>query len=904
MKLADFKNEINQFLYAHSLITRYESEKQEKEISKQNKQYDETLLSNSLEIYNFFDNSMNLLREKILNYQKSNNCENFPNNNIYLPKSEDQSQVFLADDEFNLSAMSEDCLFEYDNLKKNTKNITICFDLPMKRDRAMSENDEESFNLFNSIKGKEKELTGRDNTRHTYSMNNNSINQINELHNKIYTMSNCDKNQSLNNFQKFEKLNEKNLISKEKNEETETDNITNNNLSNLIYSTNEVNNSSRGKLLEKKLIKFSKKPRLSSEEMEKRIKKKLEQAEKNKNNLKQIHTNNYNRIMNKIKDIKTKKKLEKMEKIQKLYKKIENFNKRHQDYLHEKISKVKSENEKIAEIKFLIKIDKENRNSNILKKLDLSIDRRKKYIEQRLRKTKLRNKKDEELNQKSINYTIKDSYHNIGIKDIKDEIKVKFLNKIAKDLKNELNKNQIENQLTYNSEKFSKSEKSSINNSTYPLEGYEALNAMHNQDCLYYNRQKSCLANNNLINPNGAKSKNKSADKKASCNCLKNTSITKVHHEKSNRMIYNQKKQKLEENFEFIRQIYSENFIWELLEADYFDIDELCELSQLTKFELLKSKLKKDKEKIDKLYDNKTNNHFTNNLSKSINNTIFSNMNIYNNLNSKISNFTSNNFNPNINQTLNQSISPNTNFNITITGKKQNNFNESNNSYIPENDKNVFNFEEQILANDSDEKDSFYLEELKKAKSFMHLDENDFNDYDYLFEDNKSKKNKKKKKKKNDNNEKNIDKNLNNSQVTEKIKTKLIKTINSMSQKTISTLYKSINDEDKKTKKYLVKSRDGKYLKSKIIIKNEECDSDNKNPLAKPQSANINSIKNNNFLKDKKSESLKNLFSLKSIETELEISNKEDLSDNKNKNEEPLENSNLLSKSISLKCIY
>ena len=70
----------------------------------------------------------------------------------------------------------------------------------------------------------------------------------------------------------------------------------------------------------------------------------------------------------------------------------------------------------------------------------------------------------------------------------------------------------------------------------------------------------------------------------------------------SNALDASEKKKLFRTKVDFLKKIFNENFIWELFEADYFDIDELINISSLTKFELIKIKLKKEKEKIDKLF--------------------------------------------------------------------------------------------------------------------------------------------------------------------------------------------------------------------------------------------------------------------------------------------------------------
>ena len=726
LEFADIKEQIKTLLNDYTLF------------NKQNMNSEENLLFYTVYLCNYFEGILEQIKLKLYN-SNINNIQNLNSNNNY------ETQSIIGDQEFNLTAMSDDCLFEHDNYRK-TKINSLCFDVINKRDRAMSENDDDSLTLMNILKNKEITKEKFENL-----LENNSKLNVNNDEFIEYTLLNSNNE----NF----KINH----------------------SNNIISINDFSNfSNRSKIVERKLN-FNKKSRLSSEEMEKRIKDKLEQAEKNKNYIKQIHTENYKKIMTRIRDIKNKKKLEQIEKMQKLYKKFEKFNIRHQEYLNEKISKVKSENEKIAEIKFLQRMDRENRNINILKKLDISIDRRKKYIEQKLWKTKLRNKKEQEMNNKIFQLDSSQT----GKINLNDEIKAKFLNKITKNLKNEFTINKDSN-MSLKNDNLCKN----LNN--FPLPNFNNYEENNN---LIFNK---VVNNETSKNKNG----NLSYDENESANLNYNLNNESL---KSNRIIYNQKKQKLEENFEFIRAIYSENFIWELLEADFFDIEELCELSQLTKFELLKSKIKKDKEKIDLLYDNK-------------------NKNLKN---------------------------------------KKDFLGETFASYpVIENNKNIFNFEEQILADDSNSKDSYYQENMRRSKSFTIFNEEDFLDYNYLFNDNDNQRKKKKKKKKKSVDD-NITENISNCVInddSDKIKNKLIKTINSMSQKTITTLYKSMNC-DKKMKKFLVKSKNGKYVKSRILIKNEEINKNNtKNDLSFQKNndnikiscdknSNIVNYNNNNLIK-------------------------------------------------------
>jgi hypothetical protein len=376
--------------------------------------------------------------------------------------------------------------------------------------------------------------------------------------------------------------------------------------------------------------------RLSSEEINRRIKTKLEVAEKNKNLMKVQYQENMNKLMQKIKTIKSMKKIEKQEKMQKISDKLERFDMRHKQYLSERISKARNEQDKVAEINFLSRMEKENKDLSIIKKLDISIERRQNYINQRLMKTHQRNLKEEEVEKKR--------------KFDEEEFKKRIIRKLEKN--------------------YQKKE----------------------EDSLF----------------------------------TVNDKLELVH----------QRRNKIEEKIEFLKSIYSENFIWELLQADYFHLDDLCELSKLTKFELLKAKLKKDKDIIDKLYDNNKNKSKT-----------------------KIT----------------------TTETITSGYDDKTEIDENNNSFS------------------EDEK----VDIPKRSRSFTIFDENDFMEVDYLFVDTTKKKKRKRKKK------------------PEIIKSRLIKTINSLSQKDLTKIFNKINT-DKEIKRFLIRKKNGKYVKSRIIITNEQ----------------------------------------------------------------------------------
>jgi hypothetical protein len=407
---------------------------------------------------------------------------------------------------------------------------------------------------------------------------------------------------------------------------------------------------SRSVLREKLDSRLSCKNRLSSEEVLQRMRNKLETAEKNKNIKFQNYQENVDKLMSRIKDIKTRKKSEKLEKQQKLYDKLEKFNQRHQQYIQEKVSKAKNEQDKVAEINFLHRMEKENKDLSLIKKLDLSIERRQKYMMQKLSKTIQRNIKEEQVEKKR--------------KSLEDDLRNKILTKFDRKL---------------NSSKLDQSNMISISNK----EKFEEVM---------------------------------------------------------------KRKNSLEEKIDFLKNVYSENFIWELLQADYFDVDDLFNLTNITKFEIVKAKLRKDKEMIDRMWEN-------NKIKKSSNK--------------------------------------------TTTGTLYSGTTDQLGPQFTE-------FQDDNLNFDSDSCNS--TKSLKKAKSFTIFNDNDFLEIDYLFKPDNNKKKRKKKKKKPEN----------------QIRHRLIRTINTMSSKDISSFYTKINT-DKKMKKILIKShKSGKYLKSRIIIRNED----------------------------------------------------------------------------------
>ena len=259
-----------------------------------------------------------------------------------------------------------------------------------------------------------------------------------------------------------------------------------------------------------------------------------------------------------------------------------------------------------------------------------------------------------------------------------------------------------------------------------------------------------------------------------------------------------EKKKNIENRIEFLKKVFNENFIWELFEADYFDLDELSNLSSLTRFELEKSKLRKEKELIDKLYDQKFK------KGKNTSNPI--------------------------------TINPTNN-----TGGSSN-INETLYEY------DEFDYEEKYDDNNED----------KHSRSFTYFNENDFLDIDYLFSNNKKKKNRKKKKKSKNNNydlpKKHNDKVLTKEEEEdEEMRKRLIRKMNSYSQTDIRKLLhqKNENENENKMKKFLVKSEsNGKYIQSRLIIIPEDLnvnnsnDKNNNNILSSPKKNQIYSKTN------------------------------------------------------------
>ena len=253
---------------------------------------------------------------------------------------------------------------------------------------------------------------------------------------------------------------------------------------------------------------------------------------------------------------------------------------------------------------------------------------------------------------------------------------------------------------------------------------------------------------------------------------LKENLINKLEQSSSNGLEAIERKKLLESRIEFLKKVFNENFIWELFEADYFNVDELYNLSSLTRFELLKSKLRKEKEVIDKLYEQKNQNPSSQHYSGGMTNTITT-----------------------------------SNWNETVSNEQE--------------------YNEDDIFNEKDDED----QNERRSKSFTFFNEEDFNDVNYLFinETSKKKKNKRKRKKTN------VEQNKVTSEVEEKdedagMKKQLIRTINSLSQTDLRVFYDNVS-KDNKMKKFLVKSKsNGKYVQSKLIITQENTNNnDNSN---------------------------------------------------------------------------
>ena len=279
----------------------------------------------------------------------------------------------------------------------------------------------------------------------------------------------------------------------------------------------------------------------------------------------------------------------------------------------------------------------------------------------------------------------------------------------------------------------------------------------------------------------------------------------------SNALDASEKKKFFRTKVDFLKKIFNENFIWELFEADYFDIDQLVNITSLTKFELIKSKLRKEKEKIDKL--------------------------VAMNKNKKSSR-------------------------TTTTGGLMNNFINSQgtmnsittNTIITRNNSSGFgdNFEDDINLYNNYGNQEY---EDKKSKSFIVFNDTDFSDIDYLFVKSKKKKRKKKKKFKNKSNTnsggKNPEKNKrieNTEEENEEIRKRLLRALRSNSMKEMVNNYSQEKTNENKITKYLVKTEsNGKYIQSQLIVVPEDLNIINNTNNTLNSSLNDNNISKENL---------------------------------------------------------
>ena len=277
----------------------------------------------------------------------------------------------------------------------------------------------------------------------------------------------------------------------------------------------------------------------------------------------------------------------------------------------------------------------------------------------------------------------------------------------------------------------------------------------------------------------------------------------------SNALDASEKKKFFRTKVDFLKKIFNENFIWELFEADYFDIDQLVNISSLTKFELIKSKLRKEKEKIDKLVQ------MNKNKKSSRTTTTGGMINNYNNSLGTVNSITTN---------------------TIITRNNSSGFGD----YF-EDDINLYN----NYGNQEYED--------KKSKSFIVFNDTDFSDIDYLFVKSKKKKRKKKKKFKNKSNansgnkasEKNK-KQENNEEENEEIRKRLLRALRSNSMKELVNNYSQEKTNENKITKYLVKTEsNGKYIQSQLIVVPEDL-----NIINNTNNTLNNSINDNNISKD------------------------------------------------------
>ena len=286
----------------------------------------------------------------------------------------------------------------------------------------------------------------------------------------------------------------------------------------------------------------------------------------------------------------------------------------------------------------------------------------------------------------------------------------------------------------------------------------------------------------------------------------------------SNALDASEKKKFFRMKVEFLKKIFNENFIWELFEADYFDIDELVNISSLTKFELIKTKLRKEKETIDKLCAMNKN-------KKSSRTTTTGIINNYNNYSGTL--------------------------NTIITGNKSSGYGDN-----VDDEMTCYNY-----YNNNDEYED------KKSRSFIVFNENDFSDIDYLFVKSKKKKKKNKKKKLKNNNSNNksseankkTENNEDNNEENEEIRKRLLRALRSNSMKELENNYSQEKTNENKITKYLVKTEsNGKYIQSQLIVVPEDLSlnnninnsiNDNIN-ISKENYLTVNNISNINDIKD------------------------------------------------------
>ena len=423
--------------------------------------------------------------------------------------------------------------------------------------------------------------------------------------------------------------------------------------------------------------------RKSSEEISRHIQEKMDIAEKNREIIWKNQLETFNRINEKISEIKDKQKEEQKRKLNEIYNKLAKMGEQQKKIMDDKMQVVRNEHEKVAEINYIHKLKKENKDFNIMKKFNQSIMRRNKYLQERVNKTRR---------------------HYGG-----------------------------------------------NNTSTEGL----------TED-------------------------------------LKEINITGTE---SNALDASEKKKFFRMKMDFLKKIFNENFIWELFEADYFDIDELVNISSLTKLELFKTKLRKEKENIDKLcsmYKNKKSSRMTTTTGN-------------------INNFT---------------------LNSIITGNKSSGYGDNDDDNITNCNYNNEEYEE------------------KKSRSFIVFNENNSLDIDYMLIKSKKKKKKNKKKKtKNINNSSNTktsenkkNENDEDNEENEKLKKRLLRALRSNSMKEIANNYNKEKNNENKITEYLVKTESsGKYIQSKLIVVPEELNLiNNNNNLNNPvNDNNINSKENN-----------------------------------------------------------